>query len=299
MKICCILVTYNRIEKLKIALASYDMQNVQAMIIVNNASTDGTLEFLEAWREEAKNEKRIVLNLPKNSGGAGGFYTGIQQALRIDADWIWVADDDAYLQKDTLKILVNFIQEQKNPEQISAVCTKVLNSDRKISLPHRRRLTYSSYAVNEKNVPEEDYRKPFFPLDLSSFVGSLINMDAVKKVGLPEKDYFIWYDDTEYFMRLRKVGAIFCVPSSVVLHDAPKGSSEISWKSYYGFRNRLLSYGRNFGYIALLRHSYRLLKKSRNFDRIQKQIMREAIRDAIFGRKGMHPVFKPGWKPNA
>ncbi|OIP46477.1 MAG: hypothetical protein AUK31_07790 [Fibrobacteres bacterium CG2_30_45_31] len=299
MKINCILVTYNRIEKLKKALASYEMQNIQTMIVVNNASTDGTFEFLETWQKESKKENRIVMNLAENSGGAGGFYKGIQQALALDADWIWVADDDAYLQSDTLKILTDFIQKQEFPERISAVCSKVLNANKEISLPHRRKLTYSAYIVHEINVPEENYLKPYFSLDLSSFVGSLINVDAIKKVGFPEKDYFIWYDDTEYFMRLRKVGSIFCVPTAVVLHDAPKGSSEVSWKTYYGFRNQLLSYRRNFGYLCLFRHSYRLWKKANRSAIIRKKVMRAAIRDAILGKKGVHPIFKPGWKPQS
>jgi len=127
----------------------------------------------------------------------------------------------------------------------------------------------------------------------------LINVDAIKKVGVLEKDYFIWYDDTEYFMRLRKVGSIFCVPAATVLHDAPKGSSEVSWKTYYGFRNQLLSYRRNFGYLCLLRHAYRLLKKANRSAIVQKKIMRTAIRDAILGKKGVHPIFKPGWKPQS
>ena len=46
-----VLVTYNRLEKLKIALSCYEKQKtkIDTMIIVNNCSTDGTFEFLEEY----------------------------------------------------------------------------------------------------------------------------------------------------------------------------------------------------------------------------------------------------------
>ena len=54
IKIAAVVVTYNRLEKLKKALNSYDEQkhNVDYMIIVDNASTDATADWLDKWKME-------------------------------------------------------------------------------------------------------------------------------------------------------------------------------------------------------------------------------------------------------
>ena len=54
MKIGVVIVTYNRLEKLKIALKSYEKQSFkpQYILVVNNNSTDGTLEYLKEWKSK-------------------------------------------------------------------------------------------------------------------------------------------------------------------------------------------------------------------------------------------------------
>ena len=68
-KIGCVVVTFNRLEKLKKALAAYEKQEMQPvyLIVVDNASTDGTDEFLRQWKMEDSKVKRYVLSLKKIS----------------------------------------------------------------------------------------------------------------------------------------------------------------------------------------------------------------------------------------
>ena len=112
-KIAVILVTYNRLEKLKIALKCYDNQikAIEEMIIVDNCSNDGTKEFLENWCREEGKYKKSVLHLAENTGGAGGFGAGMDLALerinakKLDAEWLLVSDDDAFPEVDELEKL--------------------------------------------------------------------------------------------------------------------------------------------------------------------------------------------------
>ena len=99
MKIAAVVVTFNRLEKLKICLNAFDNQKKHPdyLIVVDNASTDGTHEWLMSWLyERTKGCKKILLTGKKNRGGSGGFYIGLKKALSLDADWIYAADDDAY-----------------------------------------------------------------------------------------------------------------------------------------------------------------------------------------------------------
>ena len=107
MKIGAVVVTFNRLEKLKKALAAFEAQTCPPayLIVVDNGSNDGTAEYLEVWKEEngqaAEVCRRIVLPMGENTGGSGGFHAGLKYAMGTpDADWIWVSDDDAYPEPD-------------------------------------------------------------------------------------------------------------------------------------------------------------------------------------------------------
>ena len=65
------------------------------------------------------------------------------------------------------------------------------------------------YKLMEKGVVFADY---------ASFVSCFINVESIKKVGLPIKDFFIYGDDMEYTMRLNTYKPGFVVSTSVVIH---------------------------------------------------------------------------------
>ena len=75
MKIAAVIVTYNRLDMLKEVLDAFDNQIKQPdyLIVVNNASTDNTSEFLELWSKRGSMSK-IVITTSENIGGSGGFY---------------------------------------------------------------------------------------------------------------------------------------------------------------------------------------------------------------------------------
>ena len=83
MKIGAVVVTYNRLDKLKKALESFEKQlYLPAYVIVaDNASTDGTAQYLRQWQKEDAGFEKIILTMESNMGGSGGFYVGIKRAI--------------------------------------------------------------------------------------------------------------------------------------------------------------------------------------------------------------------------
>ena len=77
MKIAIVLCTFNRIDCLKIALQKYENQTVKPdfMVIVNNASTDGTKEYLDKWEGSPSSIKKFTINkiLVDLGGSQGGW----------------------------------------------------------------------------------------------------------------------------------------------------------------------------------------------------------------------------------
>ncbi|WP_125910608.1 glycosyltransferase, partial [Escherichia coli] len=99
MKHTALIVTFNRLEKLKKTVAETVKLHFTSIVIVNNGSTDGTSD----WLQTITDPRVIVLNLASNNGGAGGFKAGSQYICSsVDSDWVFFYDDDAYPQSDIL-----------------------------------------------------------------------------------------------------------------------------------------------------------------------------------------------------
>ena len=301
INIGAVIVTYNRLEKLKLALQSFSIQSTlpSYIIVVDNASSDGTLEFLEMWKNKNEGFEKNVLSLNKNIGGSGGFFEGIKEALQKEADWIWISDDDAYPEKNCIENAVNCISQLDDPNKYSAVCGTVLY-DGKICYKHRRRTFHKFFNYYSIPVEENEYQNNFF-CNTFSFVGAILNRSKINLVGLPQKDYFIWNDDTEYSLRMSKVGKIKCFPSIKVFHDEGIESVTLSWKTYYGFRNRLNMIDIHFPKYVFFYQWIKvcLIALRQLFTNKEEGILYfTAAMDAIKKRFGIHPIYKPGWKIN-
>lgn len=304
MYIGVVIVTYNRLEKLKITLDLFDKQTRKPtyIIVVNNNSTDGTRDFLEQWSNATNTGyKREIVNLDKNLGGSGGFYHGLVQAEKEHAEWVWVSDDDAFPDKDAIECAYGYLSNNEDKiNRISAICGKVLNFGN-IDFYHRRSWVRGSFASKQIVSTKDDYDKNEFEINCFSYVGTIINISKMRQAGLTEKDYFIWYDDTEHSMRLSKVGKIICVPSITVYHDTGTTNDGLSWKTYYGCRNYILALKRHFPnifYTELIILIIKAILCPIKGKKIQESRVRLCgIFDALRNKQGIHSVYKPGWKP--
>lgn len=81
-----VIVTHNRLELLKECLMHVEEQTVAAMeiIVVDNASNDGTAQFL---REKSMHGRYRILTCTENVGGAGGFERGVRLVLECEKTW--------------------------------------------------------------------------------------------------------------------------------------------------------------------------------------------------------------------
>ena len=91
VRVVAVVVTWNRRDLLEESLAALAAQTLApaAVVVVDNASTDGTTDLL---RERYAHLE--VVHLTANTGGAGGFAAGIERALTYGPDLVWLLDDD-------------------------------------------------------------------------------------------------------------------------------------------------------------------------------------------------------------
>lgn len=253
MKFAVVIVTYNRKELLKECIHSVLTQLVpiQQVIIVDNASTDGTETILAEYKEDS----RFVIEREKeNRGGAYGFYKGLKVAQQYDWDWVTIIDDDAILD-------INFI---KNIEEAIYIypCNKAFSgtvfTQGIISQEHRARNKFKHFY---KPFPVElaEYEKHSFEYDFASFCGLVVSRDVIEKIGLPLKELFIRNDDYEYSMRIRQVTRIRNLNRAVIDHKTTIIALEkdFSWKLFYNMRNAIYIANKYFGSIAKMEICFR------------------------------------------
>lgn len=302
-----VIVTFNRLQKLTHTLECYDKQTMpfRNIIVVNNHSTDGTYEFLNDWKEIKSAYGKHVIHLDRNTGGSGGFYEGQKYALTLEPDWVYISDDDAYPAENMMEEFYK-AEADCNGLKMAAICSIVYYPDYSINVSTRGRYSIQDKLYNLVYAEENEYKLPFFEINTLSYVGAFISANALREVGLVNPDFFIYQDDCEHSIRLSKYGKMRCYPKISVLHDEPRQQSAEAiqkglWKEYYSSRNNLFMLLTHFPECKKQHIAYWLNKINAHKDislaPIQKMYL-EGIKDALLGRLGMHPVYRPGLVPD-
>ena len=209
MRTVAVVVTYNRLALLQVLLAR--LQEVDALtgiLVVDNASTDGTGE----WLAGADVRHRT---LDRNLGGAGGFHAGLRAAIEeYDADLVWLMDDDGLPDPGCLDRL---LQET----DLDFWGPLVVDIDEPERLVFPIRLPGGTRVVHD--VPSARAAAAEGRLDdiVIPFNGVLVTRELVERIGYPRAEFFIWGDDHEYRLRAEAAGArIATVVDAVVRHPS-------------------------------------------------------------------------------
>jgi rhamnopyranosyl-N-acetylglucosaminyl-diphospho-decaprenol beta-1,3/1,4-galactofuranosyltransferase len=190
---------------------------LDAIYIVDNASTDGTDTYLQenGYLDEARIR---YIRLAENGGGAGGFYHGMRAAFEAGYDWLWLMDDDTEPEPDALRLM----EPLKGFREVVAIANQKLDAQGRETLDGLRMLP-----------KQKDGATPFPRVKFSSFVGLLIRSTAVRQIGFPRPEFFIHDDDLEYCLRLRRIGEIALAKGSRVMHK--EQARQMEPKSFFGF----------------------------------------------------------------
>lgn len=285
-----VVVTHNRPQLLAEVLQALAQQKglVHQVVVVDNASGPATQDVLA--RVSA-----LVVRSEVNLGGAGGFSLGIQRALELGTDWIWLMDDDAVPQPDALEALAS--QLPHLPANAAVACSRVMEFG-DIATTHRR--SFNELVGYERPIPSGAYAASAVPVDTASFVGFMVSAAAVRAVGLPRTEFFVSYDDTEYSLRLKSGGySLWLVPASIIVHKRTKTerlrSTEFGPKHYFNIRNRIIvkqAYCKAGFVGAGLGALFGLglwLCSPRRFSRRPWRTLVDAVRDGFSGRLGPLP----------
>lgn len=300
-KVVALVVTYNRKELLIECLTAILNQTypLTSIIIIDNASTDGT--------EEALRNEHILGNpivdyykMSTNTGGAGGFYKGLEIIKdKDDVDWAWIMDDDTIPMEDTLYAFVKDLEILNGNKDVSFLASCVKGPQHE-----PMNVTCLDTKATDNGYPDwyMNLGNSMVKIETATFVSLLINKKAIQKCGLPCKDFFVWGDDTEYTKRLTEYfGPAYLSGNSWVCHKR-KNAKAISIdneddinriKNYFYFYRNSIVYSSVYEgkkryikkFVGLFVFSIKMLRHKQGFRKfriIQRGIWRGEFCKGIF-----------------
>lgn len=251
MRVLAAMVTHNRRDLLSRCIDHLQSQTrpPDALLVVNNASTDGTVEMLQ--------ERGIPCLTQENVGSAGGWHRCIQYALEHGFDAVWLMDDDGFPDSRALGALVEALREGTACASSAVVCEDdparfvfpfPILDDRGLPVLLRRSRKIATLARLRRLAPAGDY--PFAHL----FNGALLSLEAVRRIGNVDKEFFLFGEDVDYFFRLRGAGRVVSVLSALHYHPDVSRRPYTPAKVYYYLKNTLVLNARYFNAVWL-RHA--------------------------------------------
>lgn len=212
--VIAVILTYNRKDLLARSLAAVMAQTrpCNQVLVVDNASQDGTTEMLQ----EVDYPGMTVYRLSCNRGAAGGFNAGFRLAYQHGADLVWMMDDDVIPEVDALKSLLDagnrlcalsvpysFLISTAFSENGAVTNTPII-SLRKNRIGYRNWPSLLMYGL--------------VPIERASFVSILVPRVALCEHGLPLSELFIWGEDTDFTLRISRKNPGYLVGRSRVVH---------------------------------------------------------------------------------
>jgi len=214
-RVVAVVVTFNRLELLRELVERLtSVPGVAEVLVVDNASTDGTGEWLTS-RETGSGPPVLGRTLADNTGGAGGFDEGLRWGVERGADLLWLMDDDGLPDADCLEVLL------RHRGALDFWGPLVVDQDDPDRLVFPIRLPGRTAVVHRLDDVRRAARDGLIRDVVIPFNGVLVTRELVERIGSVRADFFIWGDDHEYRLRAEKAGArIATVVDARVLHPS-------------------------------------------------------------------------------
>lgn len=227
-----ITVAWNCRERVLALLAALRGEGAPPVIVVDNASTDGTAAAVRERFPEAE-----LVALRRNTGGAGGFAIGMRRGLLAGAERLWLLDSDALPLPGCRAALEGAfapgvgaiaarIVTEESPPRIQE-CGAMLDR-----LTGRPRFLGAGLPADAPLEPRE--------VDYAAACCLMLDAAAVRRAGIFDPRWFIFFDDVEFCARLRRAGyAIRTAPDAHATHPWHGAKPIAPWRAYYGVRNQI------------------------------------------------------------
>lgn len=264
------------------------------IIVVDNGSSEKLSLKDNSW----DNIKLKILTNSKNEGFSGGHNISIKEALKDNANYIILLNNDTYVDKN---FLIEMIKAAEIDEKIGILAPKIyfapnyeFHKNRYEKSELGRVFWYAGGVMDWKNIiafhrgvdmVDVGQFDKVESTDFASGCCMMIRVDVLKKVGFFDNKYFLYYEDSDFNIRTKKAGfKILYIPKSIIFHKnaGSSGGSGSRLQDYYITRNRLI-FGMKY---APIRAKIAILKESMKIIFTGRYWQRRGVLDFYFGRLG-------------
>lgn len=249
--VCAVIVTYaNRADFVVKVVNSTKKAGIKKFVIVDNNSSK---ESKHKLRSLIRNNKSIkLISFDKNLGSSGGFKKGLIEAEKMqDVDFIFCLDDDNLVENDIISKLMDFWQSTNNEvlfclRYYNLDFLKKTNKELDIKRLEKDMLNLNSYCyfsidklismIKNKFVKKVANNKKFYKVPCGAYGGLFMHKSILKKVGYPDSNFWVYFDDIEFTYRMFKAGIPMFLLSDCRIKDLETSVTNADVKSYFNIK---------------------------------------------------------------
>ena len=280
------------------SLHRQDYENFE-IVVVDNGSTDDSVQAVNSVSYDLR-----LFELESNTGYSEGNNVGIRHALEQGADYVLIVNNDTVVSPSMLRKLVQFAESRPAAGLVGPMMYCLGKADTVFAagsfIQWHKGLTWHrgmfEPAANYDNLSEPE------PVDFISGCGILMKTSLIRRAGLLDPEYYLNFEDVEWAVRIRRLGAeVWLVPQARLWHRVSASLGQDSAiNTYYLTRNALRFFGKytplHVRWFAVLNIVLRTLRtiaawtfkpeyRGESF-RKRRSANILALRDFLMGRKG-------------
>jgi len=238
-KVYIIIVTWNSSKHItNLFLSLKDMDYPKSdwnIVVVDNNSSDGTINKLRQWQHKMMNFDTIIQN-KKNTGFSGGNNIGIEYALKHGADYVALLNDDVIVEPNWLNNIIEPMEADQEVGLCQPLLTRYPEVHRINNFGNAYQFTGFGYSVGEGRRDKEfftQFEQEKYEPAYNSFSTVVIRKQVLEQIGLMDQFYFMYHEDTDFCFRARLQGWKLLATRSAVVHHNYKFPSKKNKIRYF------------------------------------------------------------------
>ena len=215
-----VVLTYNNIAYNKQCINSILKKTAYAnyeLIIVDNQSTDGTIEYLKELEQKNIHNLKVILN-DVNYGFAGGNNIGIREAK---GDYILLLNNDTVVTRGWMTAMVKHLEADSKLGMCNPV-TNSIGNESKIQVYYHNveEMNEFAYKITTEKMNEEYRETESMPL-----FATLIRRKMIDEIGMLDEAYKVgMFEDDDYLATVKSAGYDIAIVEDAFIHHVNNGT---------------------------------------------------------------------------
>jgi GT2 family glycosyltransferase len=243
------IVTYNTDVNLLTRLIScFDFKIFNKIYIIDN-SKENTLSFL------GDSSNIIYINNPHNPGYGAAHNIAIRDSISSNSKYHFIVNPDVFFDPEIINIMINYCEKNGN---IGMMMPRVLNNDNSIQylpkfLPTIFSIIFRKIKFLNKIIfPHYEMRNInqdlIYNTPVLSGCFTLLNMSAIKKVGMYDDAFFMYFEDWDLSRRVHEYYSTIYFPKVSIYHEYYSGANK-NIKLFLVYLSSMIYYFNKWGWI--------------------------------------------------